>query len=102
MPEPYDRLARASFRRGQRRRTRILLFLVTATLTALIVAAIAGGGWWNIEVALDLSLAVYIALLMEAKRRREERLSKVRMISRPARRNARDVVAFEHANANQS
>lgn len=102
MPEPYDRLARASFKRGQRRRTRILMFLIFAVAMSLVVAAFAGHGWWSMQIALDFSLAIYVALLVEAKRRREEQRTKVRNIARPARRaRDREVVVFEHANANR-
>ncbi|MEA2477176.1 MAG: hypothetical protein QOC87_1375 [Actinomycetota bacterium] len=102
MPERYDRLARASFRRGQRRRTRILLFLVSAVVTSMIVAIVAGAGWWDTQIALDFSLAIYAALLIEAKRRREERFAKVRTITRPTRHSTRDAVVLEHANVNHS
>lgn len=79
------------------------MFLVVAVATSFIVAATAGGGWWDVQIALDFSLAIYVALLVEAKRRRTERMTKVRDISRPRRRQPqREVVAFEHANANHS
>ncbi len=88
VPESSDRLARAAFRRGQRRRKRILIFLVVSAAASAIVAIFVGGGAWQIHLAFDLSLASYVALLVEAKRRREERLEKVRSLSE--RRGAGD------------
>jgi hypothetical protein len=93
VPEPYDRLARASFRRGQRRRKRILTFLITAAVASFVAATAAGGAYWTVNLACDLSLALYAVLLREAKRRRVERFSKVRDISR--RRAHEEVTFFE-------
>ncbi len=77
VPEPYDRLAGRSFRRGQQRRLRIFTTLVAAAGLSGALALFSGGGMWEINLALDASLALYIALLLEAKRRREERERKV-------------------------
>jgi hypothetical protein len=43
---------------------------------------------WEVHIAFDFSLALYVALLVEAKRRRQERLTKVEPLGR------RDVAGF--------
>jgi hypothetical protein len=78
-----------SHRRSQRQRTRILLLLgALVPLSATAAALIQGDGWWEIHIACDFSFALYVALLLEAKKRRDERLKKVRPLaertSRPA------------------
>ncbi|MGH2827183.1 MAG: hypothetical protein ACRDKF_09475 [Actinomycetota bacterium] len=74
-----------SHRRSQRQRTRILLLLgALVPLSATAAALIQGDGWWEIHIACDFSFALYVALLLEAKKRRDERLRKVRpLASRP-------------------
>jgi hypothetical protein len=74
-----------SYRRSQRQRTRILLFLgALVPISATAAALIQGDGWWEIHIASDFSFALYVALLLEAKKRRNERLRKVRpLASRP-------------------
>jgi hypothetical protein len=87
VPESYDRLTQSSFRRGQRRRTRILIGLVVAAMLSGFVAVYAGGGMWEVHLAIDASLALYVALLLEAKRRRADQVTKLRSLE--ARRNQR-------------
>ena len=87
VPESYDRLAMSSFRRGQRRRTKILIALLGAALFTGIVALFSGGGAWEVHLAVDASLAFYVALLLEAKRRRSEVVTKLRSLE--GRRTAR-------------
>jgi hypothetical protein len=53
--------------------------LVPASAAAALVAN--GGGWWEIHLVCDLSFALYVTLLLEAKYRREERLRKVRPLA---------------------
>jgi hypothetical protein len=87
VPESYDRLAMSSFRRGQRRRTKILIALLAAAVFTGVSAVFSGGGAWEVHLAVDASLALYIALLIEAKRRRSEHVTKLRSLEarRPAR-----------------
>jgi uncharacterized membrane protein YjjP (DUF1212 family) len=80
-------LTQSSFRRGQRRRTKILIGLVVAALSSGFVAVYAGGGMWEVHLAIDASLALYVALLLEAKRRRADQVTKLRSLE--ARRNQR-------------
>lgn len=93
MPESYDRLRRASFRRGQKRRQQILLALIGAAAISFVAAFLAGGAAWEAHLALDASLALYVILLLDAKRRRAERDSKVHTLRR-RQIPAREEVAF--------
>jgi len=71
-----------SHRKSQRQRTRILVasgLLVPASAIAAFAAG--GGGWWEIHLVCDLSFALYVTLLLEAKYRRHERLRKVRPLA---------------------
>jgi len=94
VPESYDRLAMSSFRRGQRRRTKILIALLAAALFTGLVAVFSGGGAWEVHLAVDFSLGLYVALLIEAKRRREESVTKLRSLE--SRRSAREAEITFH------
>ncbi|MDQ4023908.1 MAG: hypothetical protein M3217_00230 [Actinomycetota bacterium] len=87
VPARSDRLARAAYQKARVRRIRILAFLATAAPVSGIVALLAGGSMWEVHLAFDFSLILYVALLLEAKRRRQERLTKVEPLGR------RDVAA---------
>jgi hypothetical protein len=89
VPEPYERITRSSFRRGQRRRARILVFLVMSAALSALAAFTVGGPMWEVHLLLLTSLAVYITLLLEAKRRRFERSAKVHSIRRARARHER-------------
>ena len=71
-----------SHRKSQRQRTKILVasgLLVPGS--AIVALAAGGGGWWEIHLVCDLSFALYVTLLLEAKHRRYERLRKVRPLA---------------------
>ncbi|MDQ3914943.1 MAG: hypothetical protein M3323_06365 [Actinomycetota bacterium] len=87
MPARSDRLARAAYQKARVRRIRILAFLAAAAPVSGAVALLAGGSMWEVHLAFDFSLILYVALLLEAKRRRQERLTKVEPLGR------RDVAA---------
>jgi hypothetical protein len=71
-----------SYRRSQRQRTWILLSLGALVPSSAAAAVLAqGNGWWEIHIACDFSFALYVALLLEAKKRRDERLKKVRPLA---------------------
>lgn len=82
VPARSDRLARTAYARAKIRRIRILAFLAIAAPVSGVVAFLAGGSMWEVHIAFDLSLALYVALLIEAKRRRQERLTKVEPLGR--------------------
>jgi hypothetical protein len=89
VPESKDDLARASFRKGQRRRRRILGAMILACVGSLSAAFVLNGTAWEVHLACDGSLVLYLALLMEAKRRRRERMHKVRSLAKRRARRAR-------------
>ena len=93
VPESYDRLRRASFRRGQKRRQQILIALCGAAGLSFLLALMSGGATWEVHLALDASLALYVVLLLDAKRRRSERTTKVHELRR-RQVPAREEVAF--------
>lgn len=88
VPESYDRLASSSFRRGQQRRTRIFIGLLVASAATGVVAIFTGGGAWEVHLATDASLALYVGLLLAAKRRRSEQDMKLRSLEARRARHA--------------
>lgn len=88
VPESSEHLVRASFRRGQRRRRRIFAFLVASVPVSAMAAAFVEAALWPAHLALDASLVLYVVLLIDAKRRREERSQKVRSIRSPRMQRA--------------
>ncbi|HEY7875581.1 MAG TPA: hypothetical protein VIG64_10725 [Actinomycetota bacterium] len=88
VPESRKSLARDSWRRGQRTRRRIFELMIGAVIGSLVAALL----WdtdnaWLVQAGCDLSLALYVSLLVEAKRRRQQRF--VRMRRRTRRRAVR-------------
>lgn len=94
VPESRSDLARASFRRGQRRRRRILELMLGACIGSLGAALVLHGHAWEVQLACDASLALYATLLLEAKRRRRERAEKVRSLEQRRRRKRSGSVAW--------
>jgi len=94
VPESYDRLTRASFQRGQRRRIQILIALTAAAAATFLVALTSGGAAWEVHLVTDASLGLYVVLLRETKKRRDERSRKVRKIGERAPRERADEVTF--------
>lgn len=77
-----------SHRKSQRRRTRILVVSGGMVIVSAVAALSAGGGWWELHLLCDFSFALYVVMLLEAKKRRAERLQKVRPLatrSKPSR-----------------
>lgn len=94
VPESYDRLAKSSFRRRQQRRIKVLIALLAAAFVTGLVAISSGGGAWEVHLAVDLTLGLYVALLIESKRRRTENSTKLRSLT--ARRDARQAEVSFH------
>ena len=92
VPQSRDRLERASFRRGQRRRKRILFALIAGVVATAIAAPLVGGPMWELQILLDVSLALYVVLLVVAKQRRAELVRKLR--SMETRRQGADETRF--------
>jgi hypothetical protein len=78
VPQSRDRLERAAFRRGQRRRTRILLTLIAGVVATVLAAPLVGGPMWELQIFLDVSLVLYAVLLVVAKQRRAELVKNLR------------------------
>jgi hypothetical protein len=93
MPESRDRLAQSSYRRSQERRKKVLIGLGAAAAFTGLVALFTGGSSWEVHLGVDALLALYVALLLETKRRRNERATKLRSLA--ARRRARPEITFE-------
>jgi hypothetical protein len=99
-----DRRARSTMLRAQRlaksrrRRRRLLVFLLLCSIGTALYASLRGSAAWEIHIAVDVVLVLYLGFLVESNRRRAERSSKVRSINRkptPARRARRAVGADE-------
>lgn len=70
---------RDSWRRGQRTRRRIFELMIGAVIGSFAAALLwQGDDAWLVHVGCDVSLAAYVALLIEAKRRRQQRAIAVR------------------------
>ncbi|HEX2240052.1 MAG TPA: hypothetical protein VHJ82_02750 [Actinomycetota bacterium] len=77
VPAAGSRYGRRSFRRTQARRIRVLQFLLGAVAITLLAALYGGEGIWEIQLLTDLALIGYVVFLLEAKRRRQDRVVKV-------------------------
>jgi hypothetical protein len=75
-----DKLPRSDFLRAQSKRAAFLKFLVTGVVVSGAVAWLLGSPYLEINVVADASLAIYLFLLLQAKRRRAEVKAKVRHI----------------------
>ena len=79
VPESKKSLARDSWRRGQRTRRRIFELMIGAVIGSLVAALLwPSDNSWMVQAGCDASLALYVALLVEAKRRRHRRVISVR------------------------
>jgi uncharacterized membrane protein YfcA len=88
VPESRKKLARTSWRRGQRTRRRIFELMIGAVMGSLVAAILwRSDSAWLFQIGCDVSLVAYAALLVEAKRRRHQRAISVRRRGRrPLRR----------------
>jgi len=73
--------------RSRRRRRRLLVLIMLCVVASAIAGWRIGEPWWNVHIALNAALALYVGALLELKRRREERAVKVR----PLKSNRREV-----------
>lgn len=91
VPESSARLARVSYRRSRQTRKWLFAFLLIASGASGIAALLAGGAMWEVNLAFDASLALFVVLLIEAKRRHEERERKVTRLKQPGRDPANEL-----------
>lgn len=80
-PRRDDRRVRRSYGDVQRRRSRMLAWLLLVCLITGGVAAWRTGRWWEVHIGSDLALGLYVVALLEIKRRRVERVRKVRPLA---------------------
>jgi hypothetical protein len=93
VPESRKSLARDSFRRGQRTRRRIFELMIGAVIGSFVAAVVwHSDSAWMVQAGCDLSLAAYVVLLVEAKRRRQQRAIAVRRRGRQPLRRRPQVV----------
>ena len=85
VPESSARLARVSYRKSRQTRKRLFAFLLVAACASGIAALLAGGPMWEVHLAFDASLVLYVVLLIEGKRRYEERERRVTRLRQPGR-----------------
>ena len=74
----------------------MLVLLIGAALTSAVAAVSQGQPWLEIHLMIDGVLLFYVAMLHEVKRRRDEKLMKVRTLE-PARSD--DVQILEPVSA---
>jgi len=67
-----------SYRRQQHRRRRIFEALLGLVVVTVLLAFLRGGSFWTLQMAVDGAIALYVAFLVGAKRKRQESLTKVR------------------------
>jgi hypothetical protein len=72
-----------SAQRTKRRRKYIFMGLLTAAVGTGIWSLVTGGSQLELHFVVDAALVFYAALLLDAKRRRDERVRKVRDLPRP-------------------
>lgn len=84
--------------RSLERRRRLLVGLIAAVMVSLAWALLLSGSWM-LHGVIDLVLGFYVVGLLEAKRRRAERASKVRGIGTPARGGDEEVRFYEPVRA---
>lgn len=80
IPESRERLAHQAMLRAQDRRKQVLRVLVGVAVVTGIWAVMSGGAAVEAHLIADAAVAFYVALLLDAKRKRAERVSKVHAI----------------------
>ena len=102
-PTPRVRRRATRARSSQKQiRRQLLAALLTLAGWSAIAALFLGGGYWEIHIAIDVMTAFYVLFLVEERRRRAERVTKVRRIrprqaSRPNDVLLHDTSAVEEA-----
>ena len=69
------------FRRTQAHRRRLFVALLCAVVLSAGAALLRGGALWEVHLALDACMGIYVALLLDAKKRRNQSSSTVTQIS---------------------
>jgi hypothetical protein len=95
MPESRERVVQLAFERAQTRRKRILIGLVSVALGTGVWAVVAGGIAVELHLIVDALAAFYVALILDANRKRTEREVKVRTLAPPRAPSLREAEHFE-------
>ena len=77
VPQSQGGRVEAVRRRTQTHRRRLFVALLWASILSAAVAALRGGALWEVHFALDACLGIYIALLIDDKKRRVAPSNKV-------------------------
>ena len=77
VPQSPGGRVEAARRRTQAHRRRMFVALLCASVLSAAAAALQGGALWEVHLALDACLGIYVALLIDAKKRRIEPSNKV-------------------------
>ena len=96
VPHASERVKREALRRARVRRRRTLGALGLVAIATGGAAVVRGGAWIELHLMADGILVFYVAMLIEAKRRQDERATKVLRIPEPQQD---DVIVFESVRA---
>jgi uncharacterized membrane protein len=77
VPQSPDGRVEAVRHRTRAHRRRLFVALLWACVLSAAIAAVRGGALWEVHVALDACLGIYVALLIDAKKRRSQPSKKV-------------------------
>ncbi len=77
MPQSPGGRVQAARRRTQAHRRRMFVALLWSSVLSGAVAVLRGGALWEVHLALDACLGIYVALLIDAKKRRSAPSKKV-------------------------
>jgi hypothetical protein len=83
IPGANKRVAKQAVRRGQQRRKAIFVTLLSIVFFTAAWSLANGGQGLELNLVADAATAFYSALLLDAKRRRDERAVKVHSLKRP-------------------
>ena len=81
VPQSEAGRAEAARRRTQVHRRRLFVALLCAVVLSAAAALLGGGALWEVHLALDACLGIYVALLLDAKKRRSQSATTVTELS---------------------
>jgi hypothetical protein len=81
VPQSPSGRVEAVRRRTQAHRRRLFVVLLVAVVLSAGIAAVRGGALWEVHLALDAFLGIYVALLIDAKKRRTQPSKKVSQLA---------------------
>jgi hypothetical protein len=81
VPQSQEGRIEAVRRRTQVHRRRLFVALLWAVVLSATAALFRGGALWEVHLVLDACLGIYVALLLDAKKRRNQTSTTVAQIS---------------------